>query len=56
MDIKSYSLPIQAFQRNLKKRKPLFYGYLAAIKNYNPLKDVKENAETLHQRSNPVSI
>ena len=38
----------------LKKLIPLFKGYLVALKSYNPLKDVKENAETPDQRSNPV--
>ena len=47
-------IPIQALRRNLKKLTSLSKGYLVAVKSYNPLKDVKENAKTLHQRSNPV--
>ena len=34
--------------------KHAIYDNLVAVKSYNPLKDVKENAKTLHQRSNPV--
>ena len=48
-------ISIQTFRRNLKKLKlkPLCKRYLAAIKSYNnALKEDKENAKTLHQRSN----
>ena len=44
-------IPIQAFRRNLKKLKPLFKGYLVPIKSYDPLKEAKENVNTLNQKS-----
>ena len=45
-------IPIQTFRRNLKELKPPYKRYKAGTKSYNTLKDVKEKAKTLHQRSN----